>query len=289
MNKQPIRWLVLILTLLLTACAPMTSTPMEREETAASPTPAPTEAPTEAPTGTPVPPTETPVPPTNTPVPPTATPESTGLTTEASGTCAHPYFPVRSDTAWTYDLYANGNPAGSYTLTFEEITSEGFTAKQSFDGELETEVRWLCSDDGLMTSVFANVSFAQLTNFEYETLEREGVVMLPEEAWEVGASWSTRYLVNATATIEGMTIDSQMDINLDHTLAAFEEVTVPAGTYEAARVDTTGSFRLTNPVEMEIDFPYSIWYVEGVGMVQVYGETESGSSRVELVSLTPLE
>ena len=216
-------------------------------------------------------------------------PESAGLTTEASGTCAHPYFPARSDTAWTYDLYANGNPAGSYTLTFEDITDEGFTAKQSFDGELETEVRWLCGDDGLMTSVFANVSFAQLTNFEYETLEREGVVMLPEEAWQVGASWSTRYLVNATATIEGMTIDSQMDINLDHTLAAFEEVTVPAGTYEAARVDTTGSFRLTNPVEMEIDFPYSIWYVEGVGMVQVYGETESGSSRVELVSLTPLE
>ena len=292
MRKRTMGLFVLLLTLIVTACTPATSPPAETESEATStiaPTDVPTEMPTEAPTTTPVPPTETPVPPTATPEPPTATPEGNTLTTEAEGTCAHPYFPVRSDRAWTYQLLANGNPEGSYTLTFEEISADAFTAKQTFDGDLQTEFRWLCGEDGLMTSVFANVSFAQLSDFEYETREFEGVVLLPEDEWEIGASWNTRYLVNATATVEGMTIDSQMDINLDHTLAAFEEVTVPAGTYESARIDTTGTFEMTNPVAMEIRFPYSSWYVKGVGMVQVYGENEYGTSRVQLASLTATE
>lgn len=285
MRKQRVGLLILSLTILLASCATPAATPIETESdepatTAPTELP-PTETPTEAPTDTPIPPTETSMPATD-------TPERTGLTTEASGSCAHPYFPVRSDRVWTYNLYANGSPEGSYTLTFEDITAEAFTAKQTFD-ELETEVRWLCGSDGLMTRVFANVSFAQLTNFEYETIEYDGVIMLPEDEWEIGATWSTHYLVNATATVEGMTIDSEMDINLEHTLAAFEEVTVPAGTYEAARIDTTGSFNLTSPVAMEINFPYSIWYAEGVGMLQVSGENEFGSSRVELASLAPIE
>jgi hypothetical protein len=145
------------------------------------------------------------------------------------------------------------------------------------------------ADDGLMSSIFANVSFAQISNFEYETLDYEGVIMLPEEEWETGATWSTRYVVKATATIEGMTLDTQMDIVLDHNLAAFEEITVPAGTFDAARVDSTGTFKLTDPVAMEINFPYSIWYAEGIGMVRVYGENEFGTSRVELASLTTSE
>jgi hypothetical protein len=294
MRKRPIALVILSLIFVVAACTPATSTPTAPEAASeAAPTTAattaPTEAPTDAPTATPVPPTETPVPPTPTPVPPTATPESAGLTTEAGGTCAHPYFPIRSDRAWTYDLFVDGSQTGSYTLTYEDITAEAFTAIQTFEEDLQTEVRWLCDDDGLMSSIFANVSFAQISNFEYETLDYEGVILLPEEEWETGAAWSTRYVVNATATIEGMTIDTQMDIVLDHTLAAFEEVTVPAGTFDAARVDSTGTFKMTSPVAMEINFPYTIWYAEGIGMVRVYGENEFGTSRVALASLTTSE
>lgn len=229
---------------------------------------------------------------------PTEEPASGAVISEASGNCSNPFYPLRSDTVWTYQMVRPGEaPQGSFTLAYDNISPDSFDALMSLRNEETEEIfqassTWYCSGEGLLSSDYATMNFASNVGVKVETLDYAGISLLPADQWNVGNSWDTSYQVNVTFSVEGMDITSTMDVQITNTISTIEEVSVTAGTYpEAYRVDTTGS--MTVDMEGDMDFSmgnipieYSTWYVRDVGMVkQVNTGPDDDDTFTELVSV----
>ena len=229
---------------------------------------------------------------------PTEEPPAGAVISEASGACNNPFYPLRSDTVWTYQILRPGEaPQGSFTLSYDNITGETFDALMSLrdaetDEIFQATSTWYCTGDGILDSDFATLNFAPTLNLRVETLNYDGISLLPGDQWEVGKSWDTSYQVNVTFSVEEMDIISAMDVQITSTISAIEGVSVTAGTYpEAYRVDTTGSMTVNMEGDMDfsmgnIPIEYSTWYVRDVGMVkQVTSGPDADGTFTELVSV----
>ena len=241
-------------------------------------------------------------PPAATAIPPTATleptPEILNLESEAEGACQHPFYPIRSDTTWTYLIHSpEADEEGQFSLSYAEITEESFQSTMSLQdretGEIFTATAtWYCDESGLISSEYATINFTQFEGLDFETLDYEGVYLLPAEEWEVGASWNSSYQVKADFSMEGISVNTDMEIDILNTIAGIEEVTVSAGTFpEAYRVDSTGTISIdlggdVGAAFSDLPLDYSTWYVEGVGMVRQETMDETmGGGTTELYSV----
>jgi hypothetical protein len=264
---------------------------------AATPTPTPTATP--VPTQTPFPPTATLLPPTATTIPPatagtpraavTATTAAIGGRLDLAGDCVNPYFPIREGTTLTYGGPPFGESEISHSLTFSDVSENGFTVTQSFEN-VTTEIRWTCSKDGLLSSQFMQFQLAQLGDVEFESTEFTGVTLPPADRWDVGLTWTSGYSATGKMNILDVgTVNTQIEITIDNKIAAQEQIVVSAGTFpDAMRVDSTATLLIYSKFgEMalppaEISFPFSNWYVKNVGMVR------SASSGQEIPYVTEL-
>jgi hypothetical protein len=188
--------------------------------------------------------------------------------TQGTGLCANAFFPLRSDKTWKYTI-TSGDTTSDYSLTYKDITDKSFTAVQAFPS-LTNEITWQCGENGMLSSTFANMSFASQKDVSIDTLDVKGVTLPPEKDWSVGKTWESSYTVQVTIDNNGNKIQAQGTIAISSQIASNESVTVPAGTYaDAYRVDSTGDMT----IEMmgnktSIPLVYSTWYVKDVGMVK---------------------
>lgn len=266
--------MVMLLTA-LAACGGQPATPAATS-TATAPgiEPAATELPTQpaAPTATLAP---TPKPPTPTPVP------------VASGGCDNLYYPIAPGLTW---LYATTGPASTtYTVTLANITDSSFTMVQTFDN-LTNQTNYDCTREGLMAARYGGLQTEQ-ANINIQTLNGRGVLIPAENAWQVGKTWDASY--DLVGTIEGSEVMSGTitgTVQIANEIVAKEKVTVPAGTFDAFRVDaTTTQSMLMNmggvpaPQPFTFELGASSWYAPGVGLVK--SETDMGDGTKTTIEL----
>ncbi len=117
----------------------------------------------------------------------------------------------------------------------------------------------------------------------FETTQVVGVT-LPSDV-KPGDSWSQTFNITGIQTLpDGKVADSQGTATSNYTAIGLEMVTVPAGSFEALRVEV--DFGMEVEITMEgISVPFSMtssgpmWYAEGVGWVRsesigtLFGET----------------
>lgn len=217
----------------------------------------------------------------------------TGARMDANSACYHPYFPVNDNASWTY-AYASGE---GYTLSIDETGEDSFTMRQVMDNEDTVfTVDWFCNDNGLLSGAFAQVDIlnqatgAEGAEFVFETQAWEGETLPAPELMQVGYTWTTAYQISGEINLAGVSGTVEALATISNEIGAVEAVTVPAGTFsEAYRVDSVGEiemvmemFGTSTPIS-GIDFPYSTWYVEGVGMVR---SSDTFTGIATLVELT---
>ncbi len=215
--------------------------------------------------------------------------------------CYHPYFPITEGATWTYEFSSGSD----YTLTLDEMEGNTVRMTQEMqDSDTVLTMDWYCSEDGILRGSFAQVDVLQesageeMPEFTFETLEWEGQTLPDPDLWEVGHTWTSEYKLNGDVNFEGVQANSEISVTIDHTLAAIETVTVPAGTFDSAtRVDSTGVIDMTlvmgetsTPMS-GITFTFSTWYVEDLGMVKTASTFENMQEATVLVdsSLLPIE
>lgn len=246
------------------------------------PTATPTEEPTATPTAVPAaPPTETP---TATPEP-TVAPEPTEAAATASGPCFNTFFPIVDGASWTYNTTGAG--ASTYTRSVADVSDDGFTLTHTTGGSsIPLSFDYTCNEGGLVSSTLGGLP--SMAGFSLEVTSFSGANFPPADQWEVGASWSASYTVEGTGTVEGIDVAVNGEITTAYEIVSEESVEVPAGTFDAYKVDSTLTQRLnmsmggvSMPMEMAISS--SDWYVEGIGQVKTmtYGDF---ASTTELVS-----
>ncbi len=227
-------------------------------------------------------------------------PETTAADPQPQSACDHPYFPVEDGATWTYE-FSSGK---GYTLTLDEVGNNNFRMTQELsDSDTVLTIDWYCSNDGILRGTFAQVDILQestaeeMPEFKFETLEWKGETLPAPEFWDVGYTWTSEYELSGDVNMHGITATSEISVTIKHTLAAVEEVTVPAGTFpEAYRVDSAGEIDMvmvmgeTSTPVSGITFTYETWYVRDLGMVKTEATYQGYDDSTVLMdsSLLPL-
>lgn len=229
---------------------------------------------------------------------PTATPAPTHTTvpTETSGApglCANPYFPVVEGATWTYLATGTGEDY-TWTATVSEVSETGFALRTQFD-ELVTTQQWACTPEGLAALQYGGGPEAVITASGllgvFETSDASGV-SFPAQI-QVGDTWQQSFSMQGQMVIrEGVTADANGTISQTYVAAGLETVTVPAGSFEAMKVDTNIVFDLQLSLggiglPMVFDAVTTNWWAPGIGWVKsdATADMEGGDSFMWLIEL----
>jgi hypothetical protein len=229
---------------------------------------------------------------------PTTIPEPTDLaatplvTTEqipaSSGQCANPLYPVVQGATWTY---ASAGPSGpfTYTDTITEVRADGFTLTSQF-ADLTRTQEWSCAAEGLLALTFGGDHAGGLSadglKAEFTTTNPTGITL--PSVITPGMGWTYGFNIQGTMTFADQSADGTGTVETALKEAGTESVTVPAGTFNATKVEATSTFNLIATYQ-GLDVPVTLtgvttlWYAPGVGLVK---SEESGDVAGQSFSAT---
>lgn len=207
--------------------------------------------------------------------------------------CGVPYYPVRAGLEKQYRVTyeRNAAPTATYTETYANITPDSFTLRYQFP-ELSVDTGWNCAPEGMVALEYGKLDFSrQATNFKMETLGRTGVTVPAAERWRVGEEWRSSYEIRTEiAGPQGASGRGSGTIEITNRVVAREQVSAPAGSYDALKVESTMAMKLTVRVgQMTVPTNTNVrnttWFAENVGMVKSVSAGDFGTATTELVSL----
>ena len=200
---------------------------------------------------------------------------STPLAHTGTGLCANDYFPVVEGATWTY---AGTGPEGDVTWvsTVTDATSEGFTLTNQFD-ELTAIQQWGCNADGIAALNYGGGPEASLTTNgltgTFETTNQTGTTF-PRHI-NVGDTWTQTFTIHGEITItEGTTAIADGTVTQNYSAIGMESVSVPAGTFNALKLEINIQFALQIDMGLGTAIPLSFessgtnWIVQNVGWVK---------------------
>ncbi len=229
------------------------------------------------------------------PVPPTpqstdtAQPTATGPSPEATptpddsypnpeqGLCTNTYYPVSQGATWTYK--STGGPAGEYSFT-DTITSVrdgGFTLSTQI-GDLTRTQEWTCTAEGLAALQLGGAPAAMLNSQDIQlnlNVNNSSGVTFPIQI-NPGDQWQQTLDVTGDVVAMNEEAEANGNVQMNFSAAGMESVTVPAGTFDALRVEVNVTLDIeatysgiTLPVTFSGDYTY--WFAPNVGWVKASG------------------
>lgn len=215
-----------------------------------------------------------------------------GMPVRGEGLCSNAYYPVRQGATWNYK--SSGGSAGEYSFTdtLSSVREDGFTLSTQIGGVTLTQ-EWACKPEGLVALQFGGAPAAMLSaqnmQLNLEMGNASGVTF-PNEI-NAGDQWQHGLDLQGDVTVLGEQGTATGTAENSFTAVGKESVTVPAGTFEAMKVqvDTTLNMNvsyqgLTVPVVFSGSYTY--WFVQGIGWVKVSGTgNAAGMSFNETIEL----
>lgn len=210
---------------------------------------------------------------------------SAGPQIPVSGSCANPLMPVIQNATWTYA--STGSPAGPYiyTDTITGIRADGFTLTSKFHDAMRVE-QWACLRDGLQSLQFGSGNAAGLSaqnlTAGFTTSDVTGLT-LPADVQQ-DAQWAYGLKMKGMVAMPGDQ-NAQSGGALAMTMRAlgYESVTVPAGRFQAVKIEANSAFNLTSTFQgvnlpIKINETTIMWYAPGVGWVKSVENGELGGT-----------
>jgi len=208
--------------------------------------------------------------------------------TAETGLCANPYYPVLEGSTWNYMSTSTLADNYSFTDTITSIRNDGFTLTTTYDNLTRTQ-EWACTPEGLVAVQLGGGLNSPSTNLEVETQKASGVTY-PVEI-NAGDTWQHSLDFTGTMDIAGNPGAATGTTQSDFTAIGVESVTVPAGTFNAMKVQVMTtinidvSFQGSN-IPVNFSSTTTSWYVEGTGWVKSVSEGDfAGQSYTETMEL----
>lgn len=204
----------------------------------------------------------------------------------SAGDCYNLFFPVTPDESLEYETsFGSNNLAGYiYSVTFTDISDGSFIQHQEVTGGAAppsygsaVDTTWKCQPDGLVSSEYTDLSRPE-PRLKFETLAASGVTIPRPERWLKSSKWKYEYSVRGQMSFVGapQPVDVEGAISVAAEIMAQERVEVPAGVYEALKVQSLYSQALTmkGSASMPINMTFKVqsWYAQDVGLVKVASE-----------------
>ena len=193
-----------------------------------------------------------------------------------SGSCANPLWPVVSGAYWSYE--SNDSVLGQYTFTstVTEVGTDGFGLTNEYSTGVTAAQAWQCQAGNLISlsvggGTAATLSTDNGTNAHTETTGNSGVT-LPALV-SPGDAWSQTMNLSGTVTLtDGNSGSSEGAYVADYSAVGIESISVPAGSFEAMRIEMNSVYTLNITVEgmtvpTVVNNAATLWYAPGVGLV----------------------
>jgi hypothetical protein len=210
----------------------------------------------------------------------------------SNGDCDNPLYPVVAGATWSYAM--TGPLPDTFTRSISALTSNGFTDQDVFGSGTTRTGQWTCDagtlvalDPGGGSGFTANVQAVGLDS-NFQTTYTDGVTF-PAEI-EPGTSWTQNFTIEGVQNLNGQEVLSKNETAYNCTAGDYETVTVPAGTFEAIRVDCQVNIIITITMA-GMDIPTNVnstttaWHAQGVGMVKSVSNQDTDlSTSIELTA-----
>ncbi len=209
----------------------------------------------------------------------------------SASACSNPFHPVSPTAQWKYRTSTSDNSSsGTYTVTTTSITANSFTEHDVLDGAA-VDTQWTCGDQGLVSTAFGNLHMHGINGFQFNTTQATGASIPPADQWTIGKTWTNGYNIEGQVQQNGANLSGTGTVTIQNKIAAQEQVTVPAGTFTAFRVDSIITLNLTPggsvPIPITLTLDQSSWYARDTGLVKSTLHMNSQTATTELVSYQP--
>jgi hypothetical protein len=199
----------------------------------------------------------------------------------SASACDHPYFPLRPGASWSY-----ATTEGDVSWSVSDAGGGSAQLGISFpSGSMATH--WTCTSDGIVSYDFGTISSSEVSaTVSMDVVDSSGVWLPSAELLTPGYSWTNNYTTKVSTSALGASVDMESTTNESMTVVGTESVSVPAGTFDALRVDGTISSTFSGPMGAipSSTTNSSYWYVEGVGVVKYTYNTSGYSGGGQLTS-----
>jgi hypothetical protein len=186
--------------------------------------------------------------------------------------CDNPYFPVVNGASWTYETTGVGQ--ATHSLTTDENGQFTITVTNA-DSTFILEGQ--CTDNGIvLVDQGMNAIYQGSEGGSTLTTQSEEGVTLPNDIQQ-GDEWSQTIKMSASGGEEAI----NSTIVSDFKALGYESVSVPAGTFQALKIEQSSSVTM-NGMDLLASSSF-LWYVEGVGNVKA--EQQVGGSEKSVVQL----
>ena len=210
----------------------------------------------------------------------------------AAGACANPYYPVREGATWSYQ--STGSATGDYrfTDTVTSVREDGFTLTSQFGGLTRTQ-EWACKPEGLAALQLGGTSTATLNTqgmqMELAAKNVSGVTY-PSQI-NPGDQWEHNLDFGGKVNVAGRSGEAEGSAKMNFTALGNESATVPAGTFDALKVQVDSVITITATfqgvaVPVEISGTYTYWLARDIGWIKATGSSSiSGQTVSETIEL----
>ena len=197
---------------------------------------------------------------------------------QASGDlCANPFWPVVEGANWTSNLHTDqGDMTQVDTIT--DVGSDAFLVDTTQGQSTNYIITWTCTPEGLLWLQTDGGQFAAVfPDAQWATNSYSGV-SIPKQI-QPGDSWASSESLTATSSQGSF----DFNVNIDFHAMGVESVTVPAGTFNAMRVDLVMVFSgQVSGQDFETTYNISDWVAEGVGLVRSVATSDVGGADYSL-------
>lgn len=229
-------------------------------------------------------PTQTPAQPAAPATEAAATPSEQSSPAPSAGQCQNLYYPVVQGASWQYQL--SGTSSGTFTRSIINVRADGFDDQDVFSAGTTRNGSWKCQDGNLISLTpgsGAAVTAAGVT--ATYTIESNSGISFPA-ALQPEQSWSQNIVYLGQETTNGVNIETRNVMDMSCKAGAVEKVNVPAGDFDALRVDCSTKIDIFVSGTLAFTFTSTsaAWHAPGVGMVKSVGTSNMGNTEIVLLS-----
>ncbi|MCX7791116.1 MAG: hypothetical protein N2378_10795 [Chloroflexaceae bacterium] len=202
----------------------------------------------------------------------------------SAGACQNPYYPVVQGASWQYQLSGVSND--TFTRAITAVRADGFDDQDTFGvGTIRTG-NWACREGNLiaLTPSGGPTVAAAGAQFDFTVDSNEGITFPADP--QPGQTWSQSIVYRGRQTTGGASIESRNVLETSCKAGNVETVTVPAGEFQALRVECSTNIDIYFSDALALTFNSTgvAWHAPGVGIVKSSGTTDMGATETVLLT-----
>lgn len=212
---------------------------------------------------------------------PTAAPAAQGA---AAGACQNRYYPVVQGASWQYRLSGVSND--TFTRAITTVRADGFDDQDTFSAGTTRTGNWACQNGNLIALTPGGGPTVAAAGEQFTfTVESNDGVTFPADP-QPGQTWTQNIVYSGQQTTAGVTVQTRNVAALSCKAGNIETVAVPAGEFQALRVDCTNKIDVYISGALAFTFNSTdvAWHAPGAGMVKSSGTSDMGSTEIVLLA-----